>query len=128
MYCLVGARGIHEGNIVVKYFFKSLLEGERNSWQALLNLPTIIIGTIIGDGNFVAHYFLKVAFKIFLRKRMCLGVTSMSSSGLIHSMHVSKFIARGGASCTSSSVPDARMLVNFFSLHEFTSRSLSRVC
>src|SRR5438552_3359753 len=61
-----------------------------------------------------------------LRRRSDFGVTSSSSSSRIHSRHCSRFMMRGGVSRMLSSADEARMLVSFFSLVMFTSRSLSR--
>ena len=61
-----------------------------------------------------------------MRRRIALGVTSMSSSLCTYPIASSSVIRRGGVRRTVSSVPEARMLVSFFSLHAFTSSDSSR--
>ena len=57
---------------------------------------------------------------------MLLGVTSTHSSLRMNSSACSSESGRGGISRISSSADEARMLVSFFGLDAFTSRSLSR--
>ena len=52
-------------------------------------------------------------FTFALRKRIAEGVTSMRSSSATYPMASSNLIAFGGVRRTVSSLPDARMFVNF---------------
>ena len=61
-----------------------------------------------------------------LRRRMLFGVTSTHSSSRMNSSACSSESGRGGIRRTSSSAVAERMLVSFFSLDAFTSRSFSR--
>ena len=59
---------------------------------------------------------------------MLLGVTSTYSSALIYSNASSRLKTTGGARETLSSEPEARMLVSFFDLVTFTTKSPSLEC
>lgn len=63
-----------------------------------------------------------------LRKRIAFGVTSMSSSVPTYPIALSRSITFGGVNRIVSSLPLARIFVNFFSFVGLTSRSFSRVC
>src|SRR5208283_3601457 len=62
----------------------------------------------------------------FLRSRILLGVISTSSSDSMYSRAISSVSSRGGLSKMFLSDPDARMLVNFFSLQGLTTMSSLR--
>ena len=66
--------------------------------------------------------------RMFLRRRMLLGVTSICSSSLMNSMARSRVNGRTGLKVMFSSFPAARIFESFFSLQAFTSRSFSRLC
>src|ERR1700722_11132916 len=70
----------------------------------------------------------RLAWRIFLRRRKDLGVTSTTSSSAMNSIACSRFIGLKGTRRMASSALEARMLVSFFSRTSFTSRSLSREC
>src|SRR5260370_20482011 len=64
--------------------------------------------------------------RIFLRRRMDLGVISTSSSSAMNSIACSRLNTPCGISRMASSADDERMLVSFFSFVTFTSMSCSR--
>src|SRR5688500_5632271 len=64
--------------------------------------------------------FLAFSCRIFFRRRMFSGVTSTSSSSAMYSRACSSVIGLMGVRTMASSVPEARMLVSFFSLVGFT--------
>src|SRR5690606_6098071 len=65
--------------------------------------------------------------RIFLRRRIDLGVTSTSSSSSMNSSACSRVNLIGGTRAMTSSLPDARMLSSFLPLVGLITRSLSRL-
>src|SRR5690606_22572103 len=65
--------------------------------------------------------------RIFLRRRIDLGVTSTSSSSAMNSSACSRVNLIGGTRAMTSSLPDARMLSSFLPLVGLMVRSLSRL-
>src|SRR2546427_711979 len=65
-----------------------------------------------------------LAARIFLRRRMDLGVASTNSSSRMNSMACSRFKMRGETRRIASSAVEERMFVSFFSLTIFTSGSV----
>src|SRR5450432_1644070 len=80
----------------------------------------------VSAGKTARRRYLWLDLRTFLRSRIETGVTSTSSSSRMNSMACSRFRMRGGTRRMPSSEVEARILVSFFSLTMFTSRSASR--